>query len=561
MTAEIWSIAVGIDGISLCAIETGGVCRRRQFYAPLHAKRWRNLSIIDRGDVARILADGLSALFEGDECEVMAMALVTPHRQTCLLTDDHGDPQTPILIDMPLPIARRDVAAAYADDELLALAYRASIVRRLRNLSPDDCLKPPPGIGTLGSHVAQWLTGHACDASEPLGVPDLYWKSPECRTGAFVEAMGIDWSASYRSVRSQCPFARISPFAAERIYRDCAINPLSPIDASWQIDRRIEKLAGIPVYAMGSIDAARAFASCADPIRWSVKVGYDLRAHWIAKRFACAEYEITIDDESKLDENSSRHSDKRGDNGDLSDGFANGDENSSRHFEKQDDDGDNRGNGEYSSQEQSPKPRNYEDWTRAWDNLFALDILPSLKPTDTAYGVSCAHIQSILPESARERAAQNGGIYPFEDLRHAPVGASGLHVISTKNGATVVGLRPGHGDAHWMRASFESMIYDLRAKRSQIRELWGAPISLILEPPWDAACAQWVADILAAPVRYIPSSEPEIAAIGAALSLMRHLELPAPQTAVSAEIVEPSPRSRVYEAHFDIHCALCDALT
>lgn len=157
----------------------------------------------------------------------------------------------------------------------------------------------------------------------------------------------------------------------------------------------------------------------------------------------------------------------------MSDGFANGDENSSRHFEKQDDDGDNRGNGEYSSQEQSPKPRNYEDWTRAWDNLFALDILPSLKPTDTAYGVSCAHIQSILPESARERAAQNGGIYPFEDLRHAPVGASGLHVISTKNGATVVGLRPGHGDAHWMRASFESMIYDLRAKRSQIRELWG----------------------------------------------------------------------------------------
>ena len=245
----------------------------------------------------------------------------------------------------------------------------------------------------------------------------------------------------------------------------------------------------------------------------------------------------------------------------MSDGFANGDENSSRHFEKQDDDGDNRGNGEYSSQEQSPKPRNYEDWTRAWDNLFALDILPSLKPTDTAYGVSCAHIQSILPESAREQAAQNGGIYPFEDLRHAPVGASGLHVISTKNGATVVGLRPGHGDAHWMRASFESMIYDLRAKRSQIRELWGAPISLILEPPWDAACAQWVADILAAPVRYIPSSEPEIAAIGAALSLMRHLELPAPQTAVSAEIVEPSPRSRVYEAHFDIHCALCDALT
>ena len=551
MTPEIWSIAVGIDGISLCAMAAGGDAQRRQFYAPFQTKRWRGMTIIDPGEVARLFGDGLSALFEGGESEAIAIALVTPHRQTCVLTDGEGELHSPILLDIPLPIARRDVPAVYLEDELLAAAYRSSLVRRLRNLSPDDCLKPAPGIGTLGSYIAHMLTGHACDASEPLGVPESYWTNPECRQGAFVEAMGIDWSASYQSVRSLCPFARVSPFAAMRIYRQGAIPSESEQASSFCIDGRIEKLAGLPVYALGSIDAARAFASCADPIRWSVKIGYDMRAHWNARRFACAAYEITIDEEA--DENAAaavadaKPTTMQRDNLDTDDT-----------------------NPEYSTapcsgeshSEHSKKPLSYEDWTRAWNDCFTLELSPSLKPTDTAYGVSIGHMESILPQTARIKASQSdAGVYPFEALRRASVGSSGLHIVPTKNGCTVVGLRAGHADEHWMRAWLESILYDLRAKRAQIPDLSGAPISLILAPPWDAACAQWAADILAAPVRYIPASEPEIAAVGAAISLMRHVDLPTPQTSVAAQIFEPSDRAKSYESHFAIHCALIDALS
>lgn len=552
MTPEIWSIAVGIDGISLCAMAAGGDAQRRQFYSPFQTTRWRGMTIIDPGEVARLFGDGLSALFEGGESEAIAIALVTPHRQTCVLTDGDGELHSPILLDIPLPIARRDVPAVYLEDELLAAAYRSSLVRRLRHLSPDDCLKPAPGIGTLGSYIAHMLTGHACDASEPLGVPESYWTNPECRQGAFVEAMGIDWSASYQSVRPLCPFARVSPFAAMRIYRRGSTHSESEQSSSFCIDGRIEKLAGLPVYALGSIDAARAFASCADPIRWSVKIGYDMRAHWNAKRFACAAYEITVDEET-AEHTAAVVADAKPTTVACNRRRAANES----HAEK------SAGSTEPESRsERSQKPLSYEDWTQAWNDCFTLELSPSLKPTDTAYGVSIGHMESILPQSARMKASQSdAGVYPFEALRRAHVGSSGLHIVPTKNGCTVVGLRAGHSDEHWMRAWFESMLYDLRAKRAQLPDLWGAPVSLVLAPPWDADCAQWAADILAAPVRYIPASEPEIAAVGAAISLLRHLDLPAPKTAIAAQIFEPSDRAKSYESHFAIHCALIDALS
>ena len=606
MTPEIWSIAAATDGISLCAMRADAA--RRVFYAPFCLKSQSGLTVIDPDDAARCLADVLSAALrpktaDNAECSSnlkdkgelhsnfqenaqenaalgndaanrqegrnialpSAIAIVSPHRQTALCIDANGAPLSPIYLDMPLPVARRDVPDRFRNDDILCYAFRASIVRRLRNLSPDESLKPIPGIGTLGAYIAYLLTGHWRDGCDPMGIPDMFWKCGGKNNIELSQALGIDWDASFRSARSLAPFARISPYIAERIAQSIGAPGKTEMNggahASDLPDARLPMLSGIPVYALGSIDAARAFASNADPIRWSAKIGYELRAHWNAKRFACADFEISIQKNAQKAEENSDSQELCSNIGNASaDIIAANPHISKAAAEKKS--ADVAGEPSKTSDcGESPQPQTYEEWTRAWSEHFALAVSPGLKPAETAFGFSGSHMRSLMPGTALDAIAQNGGVYPFGALRRAQAGAAGLHIVSAPNGNTAVGLRPGHGDCHWMRAVFEAMVFELRAKREKMPDIAKAPISVLLCPPWPDGCAQWIADMLAAPVRLIPCSEAELAAIGAAVSLMRHLGLPAPPTAVGAQIIEPSKRAEIYSSHFDIHCALCDALT
>ncbi len=670
MMPEVWSIAAATDGISLCAMRADAA--RRVFYAPFRLKAQSELTVIDPGDVARCLADVLSAMLrskiaDNAKCNSdlknnsefhsnsnnnpqenavfandainrqeergialpLAIALVSPHRRTALCTDANGAPQSPIYLDMPLPVARRDVPDRFRNDDILCYAFRACFVRRLRNMSPEACLKPLPGIGTLGSYIAYLLTGHWRDGCDPLGIPDMFWKCGGRNNIELSQALGIDWDASFRSARSLAPFARISPYIAERIAQSIGVPDKEKIAGGGAQthalpDARFAMLAGIPVYALGSIDAARAFASNADPIRWSAKIGYDLRAHWNAKRFACADIEISIQNNPQnAEENSdskeltagvgNASADINADNTNISKPAAG--EDSACFAEKPPkprdckeppkprdckeptkprdckeppephdckeptkprdckeppkphdckeppEPHDCKEPPEPHDCKEPPRPQTCEEWTRAWSEHFALDIAPGLKPTETAFGFSGSHMRSLMPAQALDAIAQNGGVYPFAALRRAQAGAAGLHIVSAPNGNTAVGLRPGHGVCHWMRAVFEAMVFELRAKREKMPDVARAPISVLLCPPWPDGCAQWIADILDAPIRLISGSEAEHAAVGAAVFLMRHLGLPAPPTAVGAQIIEPSKRAEIYRAHFDIHCALCDELT
>jgi hypothetical protein len=77
---------------------------------------------------------------------------------------------------------------------------------------------------------------------------------------------------------------------------------------------------------------------------------------------------------------------------------------------------------------------------------------------------------------------------------------------------------------------------------------------LILSAPWPPECAQWAADILNAPVIYIENTSQEQAAFGAAIALIRDLEMQTDaKPRLEAVIIEPQERAAYYTTHYQIH--------
>ena len=102
---------------------------------------------------------------------------------------------------------------------------------------------------------------------------------------------------------------------------------------------------------------------------------------------------------------------------------------------------------------------------------------------------------------------------------------------------------------------FEGLVYTLRDWRNALAD--PGPVRLVIDKPWHPETVQWAADILALPVFWIEDSPEALAAMGAALALVRDLDLPVTgKPRLSASIIEPQPRSAAYQAHYRIHCAL-----
>lgn len=516
---EIWALALTTDGMSLCAVSP--TLEQRRFYAPWPIDESEVVPAIRPVDVVQTLRVAFSAFLADDETAPLALALCTPHRETALCLDKKGFCDGAIYLDMALSIPLHDVPEIYSGDVATRYAYRNSFVRRLRYLKPEESLKAAPGVGTLGSFVAFLLSGHHIDACEPLGIPEIYLDRPGLRTEEIEKALGIDFSISYRSVRTLSPFARISPYFAERL---------------WCEDPKLQVLSGIPIYHLGSCDGARAQMSQADPLNWSIKLGFTARAHWNGKRLACAPYEISIND--KKDESNAKDcADNRTLHSEMPSTLEN------RRTENV----------------ESEDKLTVEGLTRLWNERVSLDILPSWRPTHSTYGFHGGYWRAILPCTAVEGMGEDGFI-PFHALLTAPLGCAGLHLLTTKNGVVAMGLRSGHGGMHWLRAALESMLYDLRLKRQKFELAGHAPVTLCLDAPWPSEAAQIVSDVLSTKVRYLPLREAELCACGAAMVLLRHLGISDRILKVSAEVYEPSARQAYYAEHFQIHAALIDAL-
>ena len=307
-------------------------------------------------------------------------------------------------------------------------------------------------------------------------------------------ATGLCPDSCFERIRCGVPFARISPEIAQNLN--------APDFAA------LGNLAGVPVFNMGSSDSARAYASASDPLSWSVTVGTDLRAQWTAGIGALTGYEIQI-----VDSNTPKPE----------------------------------------SSEEISKTR--DEWTR--EIYAALPIRPYPGPGKnlSGYGLHSVPVHTPIVSQLLASCSLCEGIVPFETLSTVPVGSNGLHIIPRNDDIQIIGLTSAHEPIHVARALFEGFIYTLRDWQNALES--PGPVRIVIDKPWPAQCAQWIADILARPVFSLDEPAEILAAMGAALCLVRDLDLPVNgKPSLSANIIEPQPRAAAYQPHYDIHCAL-----
>jgi hypothetical protein len=363
----------------------------------------------------------------------------------------------------------------------------------------------------------------------PRGVSPNY---PELETDIF-SAAGIraDWSV--QRVRCGMPFARISPDIATHL--------------GYASAPELARLAGIPVFHMGASDSARAYASAADPLSWSVTVGNQLRAHWTAGIGAISGYDIQI-----VDHHEDTPDDHSDDIADIHDSANDAPQNNA-----QTNNIDKTAQGPIPAEDARvpDEPLTRDDWTRLINESLPLKCWPGPGKNLCGYGIVSAPLHSPIISQMVSACSPQDGIVPFEQLSAAPLGSGGLHVFPQNDDIHLIGLTDAHEPPHIVRAMFEGMLYTLRDWQSDLEN--PGPVRLILDKPWPPETVQWAADILNLPVFWIDDSKESLAAMGAALALIRDLDLPVTgKPKLSASIIEPQPRAAAYQTHYQVHCAL-----
>ncbi len=512
---EVWSISVTRDGLGACALGLDMI--RRDYVARWPMMRVDHVWALDVRTMYWMIAEALAALGEGlPQGEMpLALALSSPDRETACFVDAACQPLSAVYLDAPQVMPRREIPDRYAGAPEAASAYRNSVLRCIQQLRPEFCINEPPGLATIGAMVSFALTGHLADTCIPRGISPDY---PDLDTNIY-SAAGVSADCSYERVRCGVPFARISTEIAQNL--GVAQTPL------------LSALAGVPVFHMGASDSARAYACAADPLSWSVVVGNQLRAQWTAGIGAISGYEIQIVD----------HAEKT----DGSDAPA------------AEPDAQDAPDETKSGSEAPPEPRQQEksrdEWTRLIHQSLDLDVWPGPGKNLCTYGCVSAPLRSPVISQMISACAPHEGIVPFELLSSVPVGSCGFHVIPRSGDIQMVGLTPAHEPPHVVRAMFEGLLYTLRDWRNALAQ--PGPVRLMLDKPWPPETIQWAADILAHPVFWIDDSAEVLAAMGAALALIRDLDLPVTgKPRLSASIVEPQPRTAIYLAHYRVHCAL-----
>ena len=509
---EVWSISLTHDGLGACAL--GLDMTRRDYTARWPMVRADRIWSIDVRAMYWIVAEALAALGQGlPEGELpLALAISSPDRETVCFVDGDGQPLSPVYADAPQVMPRREIPERYAGAPEAASAYRNSVLRCIQQIRPEFCIGDAPGIATAGAMVAFALTGHLADTCLPRGISPDY---PDLDANLW-SAVGVRPELSYERVRCGMAFARITTEAAQNL--GVAQSSL------------LSGLAGIPVFHMGASDSARAYACAADPLSWSVVVGNDLRAQWNAGIGAISGYEIQIVEHAE----NAANADAAADVGD-SDAAVPEDK------AKPSDD--------------APAALSRDEWTRQIHQSLTLAVWPGPGRNLCAYGRISASLHSPVLSQMISACAPHEGIVPFELLSSVPVGSGGLHVIPRNDDIQIIGLTSAHEPPHIVRAMFEGLVYTLRDWRNSLAE--AGPVRMILDKPWPPETIQWAADILAIPVFWIEDSNEGLAAMGAALSLIRDLDLPVTgKPSLSASIVEPQPRAAAYQAHYRVHCAL-----
>lgn len=501
-TPNLWSIALTKHGIGTCIHDA----EQMPYFAH---DLWAVTDMPGihgiRVDAAKAkIAHALLELCRNARSAPMAIAVCCEDETTAVLMDAGQNPATPVYYEMPHPMPRSDIPEKYASSQTLTPIYRDSVLRRLQQANPTLGLHEPLGLWSLGALVVFWLSGHAVSSCMPLGVPPRFPRFDDDSRTICMDALGVKPDLCMKRAKCGHVVAKVSPW----LCRNLGIDD----------DEALKKLSGIPIFDMGDCNGACAYASVADPLSWQVSLGFDLRSFWTASVSALAEYEIQIVDKTENSEQKQTDIHKK-----LEEFSAN-------------------------------------DWTLVLSDRLPLDIHPGPGRALAAYGCSCPSACSGLLGCVLASLEDDGaGTLDFNEvLCKSPLGSHGLHVANTPNGWQIIGMTAAHGREDFLRALFEGMCYQLRQWREKIPTDKIGPVRLVLESPWPDECAQWVADILESPVYLLGHSREILAAQGAAVVLLRSLDIPT-KPSIQATIFEPQARCACYRKHYQVHCALTQA--
>lgn len=499
---NIWSLALTKHGIGTCIHDAEQMSFCAKY--PWEVADISGIHGILADQVKMTLAHALQELCQNAQTIPLAIAVCCEDEKTAVFLDAKQNPVTLVYCEMPHPMPRSEIPEKYAASPKLAQMFRNSVLRRLQQTKPSLGLHEPLGIYSLGALVALWLSGHGVSSCMPMGVPSQFPSFDEDSRNLCMEAIGIKAELCMKRAKCGHVFAKISPWLSQNLGLD--------------ENSILKKLAGIPIFDMGDCTGACAYAAVANPLSWQATLGFDLSAGWTASVSALAQYEIQIIDKSKKSE-----------------------------------------------QKQEDTPKNLEDltandWTQILSNHLALDIHPGPGASLAAYGCHCPSSYSEICRCMFTHLSDDKeGHLDFKDvLCKSPLGSHGLHCIYKQSGWQIVGMTSAHSKEDFFRALFEGMCYQLRQWREKIPTSQIGPVRLVLEDPWPAECAQWVADILESTVYLINTPREILAAQGSAIVLLRSLDIPT-KPSIQATILEPQERSAYYRKHYQVHCALSQA--
>ena len=502
---EIWTIALTSEGIGACAMTPEMECRR--FSAPWPEFYAGNTRALETAGIQRLLARALNTLYaESPDHELpLAIGICAQDEDTAVFVDRFGVCQSPVYLAAPLTMPRRAIPEKYASQEL-AWVYRNSVLRCLQQQQPlfgeGQCF----GLMSLGALVAFWLSGHAVSSMLPRGVPVRFPVFEDENRERIFAALGIHPQYSMTSAKCGHVFARISPEIVKNL-------------ASWDMPQ-LAALAGVPVFDLGASEGAMAYACGANPLSWAANLGWQTQAYWTASITALAEFEIQIIDNPQNTESPENN---------AADGVT-----------------------------RRPEEMSADDWTMLWSRHLNLNMHSGPRQNLASYGYKLPSVQSGIVTQALQSLISDNGRIVFKRLKQVPLGSAGLHVWHNSQGWHITGLCPSHTPAHLARACFEGLVYDIRQKREALGYSVCGPLRLILSNPWPVECVQWAADILNTPVIWIDDSSCSQAAFGAAIALVRDLELQTnAKPRLEAVIIEPQERAAYYETHYQIHKQIC----
>ncbi len=563
--SQIWSISLTASSVGACALALNADFRA-------HHEQLETDATIPFACSAQSLFSALERCFQflAQDGELPLLICLCSCTTACIV-DKYGCPLTPIYSELPLTIPRRDVPSIFVDDPALFATYRTSLLRRLQQSSPLLGQTSAVGLSTAAALVIRALTGAHLDVHTPLGTLESYpWTSHEAERLMLFKALGVSEPLSCRRARAGSIIATIS--------KDEIIHEYAAPITKW-----CTKLSGIPVMHMGSVAAASAYASAANPLSWACTLGWTASAQWTASKSAFSAYEILVQDKPATNSDPptiQTHQpkvDERGGSGVFADRQIDAQGETSPSQIKKHPPYDRPSEAtqdasQHTDQKDKPAPteRTRDDWTHMLIQKLETQTEPGARRNDACAIIQTPSYQTCILQNAL-KTLQNAFDHHADDapwfaedmLARAPVGSQGLHFLPLKTDIALFGLTNAHTEAHIVRAAFESQAYAIQRWRRQTEIRGLGPIRAIFSAPWDLSCAQILCDILGEPIIVIDAHEAEHAALGAAVAAARDYEI-LPKSAsphLTAWQLEPDTRvASVYDTHARIHAALLEPL-